>query len=87
MKQEVCELAEVQKVKIKQSARAAVQQFEHIDALKTSYNAFLEGLADELGVDKEQLKEAGRRVYKQDFFRHGEKARHDKKVQPIDHEN
>lgn len=68
MKQEVHELTEEQKVKLKEGIRSAVAQLEHIDDLRTSYNAFLEGLADELWVDVEVLKEAGRRVYKQDFF-------------------
>lgn len=46
----------------------AVVQLTFMDDTKASYSDFLNSLADELGIDAADIKQAAMRMYKKDFF-------------------
>lgn len=77
---EAHELNDVQRKKLKDGLNSAVVQLTHLDTLKESYTDFMDTLAEELGLDKAQLKRAAQRIYKQDFF---DKVREQDEVETI----
>lgn len=77
---DVHNLNDVQRKKLKDGMAAAVVQRASIDAYKDSYTELVDGLADELNIDKGKLKKAIDRLYKQDFF---DKVREQDEIEDI----
>lgn len=67
-KVEIHELNDAQRKILGDGLTNAVVQLTYHEDVKASYNEFINGLADELGIDASSIKQAAARMKKGDFF-------------------
>lgn len=67
-KMSIEDLNDEQRKRLGDGLNNAVVQLTYLDDTKASYADFINGLADELGIDASDIKQAAMRIYKQDFF-------------------
>lgn len=67
-KVEIHDLNDAQRKVLGDGLTNAVVQLTYFEDVKASYNDFINGLADELGIDAGSIKQAAARMKKGDFF-------------------